>query len=214
MQKPILATNIDGFLINHSAFIEPHRIWFDRAVLLTKDPSLSEWKGRDNYFIGVNKAMDKIMPTASKEEKTKQARKWYQEDVIYYIQIHPEVVNEKLKEIMIGLKKKFRLALITTNTKEYIKKILDSANLSGVYEIIHASSSEEEPDKEQLFQDFKQKYGEPKYYIASRSKEAFEACSKLGTLCIYFAPDEIDPEIRHTATRTVTKLSELPKALN
>ena len=69
MEKPILATNIDGFLIEHSAFIEPHRIWFDRAILLTKDDSLKKWKGHPEYFKGVNEAMKKIMPDASKEER-------------------------------------------------------------------------------------------------------------------------------------------------
>lgn len=211
MVNPILATNIDGFLIDHKAFIEPHRVWFDRAILLTKDSTLSEWKGKENYFIGVNKAMEKIMPSASKEEKTRQARKWYQEDVIYYIKIHPEVVNKKLKNKLIKLKEKFRLALITTNTQEYIGKILEAANLEGVYEIIFASSSEEEPSKTKLFQEFKQKYGEPKYYLASRSKEAFEECTKMGSICIYFAQDGIDPKIKEIANKTITKISELSK---
>ncbi len=74
MEKPILATNIDGFLIKHEAFIEPHRVWFDRAILLTKDSSLNQWKGHPEYFKGVNLAMEKIMPTASKEKRTSQAR--------------------------------------------------------------------------------------------------------------------------------------------
>ena len=102
--KPILATNIDGFLIDHSAFIEPHRIWFDRAILLTKDDSLKKWKGHSEYFKGVNEAMEKILPESSKEERTQQASKWYQEDVIHYISIHPEVVNKKLAQALKNLK--------------------------------------------------------------------------------------------------------------
>jgi len=209
MEKPILATNIDGFLVNHSAFIEPHRIWFDRAILLTKDESLKKWKGHSNYFIGVNEAMKKIMPDSSKEEQTAQARKWYQEDVIHYLEIHPETINRKLADSLKKLKKKFKLALITTNTKEYISQILKAANLTGIYDIIHASSSEEEPDKQRLFNEFKKKYGEPKYYIASRSKEAFEECKKIGSLCIYFAPDETDPEMKAIASKTITSYHEL-----
>jgi hypothetical protein len=75
MGKPILATNIDGLLIRHEAFIEPHKAWFDRAIKKTGDKSLGEWKGRTDYFLGVDKAMEKLMPKASKEERTEQARK-------------------------------------------------------------------------------------------------------------------------------------------
>ena len=209
MEKPILATNIDGFLINHSAFIEPHRIWFDRIILLTKDESFNKWKGHPEYFKGVNQAMKKVLPDASKKQRTTQARKWYQEDVIHYIKLHHEVVNVKLKRILMKLKNKFKLALITTNTKEHIKEILKVTNLENLYEIIHASSSEEEPNKAKVFEEFKQKYGTPKYYIASRSKEAFEECVKIGALCIYFAPEEINPEIKTIANKTITKPKEI-----
>ena len=209
MEKPILATNIDGFLIDHSAFIEPHRIWFDRAILLTKDESLKKWKGHPEYFKGVNEAMEKILPEASKEQRTAQARKWYQEDVIYYISIHPEVIKKNLIESLKKLKQKFTLALITSNTEEYIDKILEVSNLKGIYDIMHASKSEEEPSKQRLFQGFKEKYGEPKYYIASRSKEAVEECKKIGSICIYFAPNEINPEIKSIASKTITSQTEL-----
>jgi phosphoglycolate phosphatase-like HAD superfamily hydrolase len=213
MEKPILATNIDGFLINHEAFIEPHRIWFDRAILLTKDNSFKKWKGNPEYFKGVNQAMEKILPEASKEQRTQKAREWYQEDVAHYISIHPEVVNKKLEEILKKLKQRFTLALITTNTEEYINKILENAGLKGIYDIIHASKTKEEPSKEKTFKEFKEKYGEPKYYIASRSKEAFEQCKSLGTVCIYLAPDEINPEIKNVANKTITEYSELEESL-
>jgi len=207
--KPILATNIDGFLIDHSAFIEPHKIWFDRAILLTKDDSLSEWKGHKDYFKGVNIAMEKILPNASKEQRTSKARTWYQEDVIHYIKIHPEMVNYQMAETLKKLKEKFTLALITTNTKEYIQEILKTAHLEDIYDLIHASSSEEEPDKAKIFEEFKTKYKEPKYYVASRSKETFEACSKIGTICIYFTLDKIDSEMQKAASKTLTRFREL-----
>ncbi len=211
MEKPILATNIDGFLIDHSAFIEPHKIWFDRIILLTKNKSFEKWKGHPQYFTGVNEAMKRIMPNASKEERTRKAREWYQEDVIYYIKLHPEMVNRKLVELLKRLKNKFTLALITTNTKEYISQILKAANLEKIYDIVYASFSEEEPSKQKVFSEFKKRYGQPMYYIASRSKEGFEECRRIGSVCVYFAPDEINPEIKAIADKTLTKLSQLEK---
>ncbi len=75
MEKPILTTNIDGLLLDNDVFIEPHRDWFKRAIEKTGDKSLKEWIGKENYFLGVNKAMQQIMPKSSKEEQTNQARK-------------------------------------------------------------------------------------------------------------------------------------------
>jgi len=209
MEKPILATNIDGFLVDHSAFIEPHRIWFDRVILLTKDNSFKKWKGHAEYFKGVNEAMEKIMPDASKEEQTKKAREWYQEDVIHYISIHPEVVNRELTESLKKLKSRFTLALITTNAKDYIEKIIKIAGLEGIYDIIFASSLEEEPSKAKIAKDFEKKYGKPKYYVGSRSKEAFEEFPKIGTMCIYFAPHEINQELKAIAYKTITNPKEI-----
>lgn len=209
MEKPILATNLDGFLINHEAFIEPHRIWFDRASLLTKDDSFQKWKGHKEYFKGVNEAMEKIMPDVSKEERTKQARKWYQEDVVHYIKLHPEMVNHDLKKSLERLKQKFTLALITTNTGEYVNDILEAANLKGLYDIIYTSNLEEEPGKRQIVEEFKEKYGNPKYYVASKSNEAFEEFPKIGTMCVYFAPNEINQEEKNLADKTITSTESL-----
>lgn len=85
MEKPILTTNIDGLLLEHDIFFEPHKDWFKRAIEKTRDNSLEKWIGKEDYFLGVNEAMKKIMPDSSKEEQTAQARKWYQKDVINYI---------------------------------------------------------------------------------------------------------------------------------
>lgn len=175
MEKPILATNLDGFLIEHSAFIEPHKAWFDRAITKTGDESLEKWKGVKDYFVGVNEVMEKIMPDASKEERTKQARIWYQEDVVNYIKENPEVVNRSLVESLKKLKEKFTLALITTNAHEYVDKILEVAGLNEVYDIVFASSAEEEPSKEKIFQEFKNKYGGPKYYVSNNVDEKLKS---------------------------------------
>jgi len=132
MTKEILATNIDGFSIKHQAFVKPHKAWFDRVITLTKDKSLAKWKNREDYFKGVNIAMKKILPKASKEKRTAQARQWYQKDVLNYIKSHPNIVYRKPVKILKKLKLKYTLALITTNTKEYIQKILKTAKLEGI----------------------------------------------------------------------------------
>lgn len=209
MEKPILATNIDGLLIKHEAFIEPHKAWFDRAIKLTGDKSLEQWKNKKDYFKGVDIAMAKIMPEANDEERTIQARKWYQEDVVNYIKTHPDLIYKKAIEVLEKAKLRFTLALVTINTQEYISQILEAAEISDLYNIIYAIPASEKPNKASLFKNFVQEYGEPKYYIAARSKEAFEECLKLGTLCVYACWDELDPEIEKMACEKAKTSQEL-----
>lgn len=168
MAKPILATNLDDLLIKHEAFIEPHKAWFDRAIKKTGNKKLGKWKGKKDYFLGVNEAMDSIMPDATREEKTLQARTWYQEDVIRYIQAHPDCVNQHTAERLKQLKIRYRLILMTSNTERYIDKILSSAGLIGLYDAIIASETEQEPKKAELIEMLLEKYGKPKYYLTGK----------------------------------------------
>lgn len=167
-EKPILVTNIDDLLIDHSAFTEPHKYWFERAISKTKDSSFKKWIGREDYFLGVNEAMDKLLPNASKEEKTAQARRWYQEDVIKYISIHPEVIKKDIAKKLFSIKEKYKIILLTTNTKDYTYNILKISKLEKIYDDIIASNTEEEPNKEILLERLIKKYGKPKYYLTGK----------------------------------------------
>lgn len=169
--KLIIATNIDGLLIENKAFTEPHKTWFERAIKKTKDNSLKKWIGREDYFIGVNEAMEKLMPSASKEERTYQARKWYQQDVVKYIKSHSEVIKKDTAKRLMLLKEKYRLILVTSNTKDYINKILKTSNLEGIYDTIIASKTEQEPDKEELIGELIKKYGKPEYYLTGKPED-------------------------------------------
>jgi len=168
MEKPIIATNIDNLLLEHKVFFEPHKDWFERAIKKAKDESLRKWIGKDNYFLGVNEAMKKIMPNASKEKQTAQARKWYQEDVIQYIKKHPKTIKKNVAEKLKSLKEKYKIILITTNSQDYINEILKVSNLKNIYDEIIASKTEKEPDKEELIKDLLNKYGKPKYYLTGK----------------------------------------------
>ncbi len=185
MEKPIITTNIDGLTIDHSAFIEPHKYWFERAINKTKDNSLKRWIGKEDYFLGVNEAMKKILPNATKEERTSQARKWYQEDVIKYISIHPEVVKKDITKRLLSLKDKYKLILLTTNTKDYIYDLLKVSKLENIYDKIIASETEEEPDKKILLDKLIKKYGKPAYYLTGKIEKINSHFQELGIKVIY-----------------------------
>jgi len=186
MEKPLIFTNLDGLLIKHEAFIEPHKAWFDRAIKKTGDKSLENWKGKEDYFKGVNIAMEKIMPKASSEQRIFQARKWYQEDVVNYIRENPDVTIQKNVRKIRSLKQKYKLILITTNTKDYIDKILQVSGLQDIYDIIIASKTEEEPDKKNLITETIKKYGKSRYYLTGKEDlKVVEQFKKLGVKVIH-----------------------------
>lgn len=184
-EKPILATNIDGLLIDHSAFTEPHKYWFERAIKKTKDNSLKKWIGKENYFLGVNEAMEKIFPNASKEKRTRIAREWYQEDVIKYIKNNQEVIKKDVAKKLVSIKDRYKLILLTTNTKDYINKILNVSKLENIYDGIVASKLEEEPDKEKLINELIKEYGKPMYYLTGKLERINAHFKELGINVIY-----------------------------
>ena len=170
MKKPIIATNLDDLLIKHEAFVEPHKKVWATLIKKTKNKSLAKWIGKPDYFVGVNLAMDKLMPKATREKKTLQVRGWYQEAVIKYIQDNPSCVNKHIAERLKQLKTKYTLALITTNTQNHIDRILKVAGLTRLYDVIIASDTEQEPKKSELIQELISKYGKPKYYLTNKDE--------------------------------------------
>jgi phosphoglycolate phosphatase-like HAD superfamily hydrolase len=182
MEKPIIFTNLDGLLIKHEAFIKPHKAWFHRAIKKTGDKSLRNWIGKPDYFKGVNIAMEKIMPNSSQEKKTLQARKWYQKDIIEYIRKNPKVIIKKNVKILKNLREKYKLILVTTNTKKYINKIIKVSKLQNIYDVIIASKTEKEPNKKDLIKEAIKNHGKPKYYITG--KENYETINYLKKLKI------------------------------
>jgi len=174
MEKPIIATNIDGFLIKHRAFVEPHKAVWQVLIEKTGNPDLAKWIGKKDYFIGVNLAMDAIMPQATREEKTLQVRKWYQEAVVDYIQKNPDsIFKSRIKQLK-KIKEKYTLALITTNTVDYITKILEAGKLQGIYHMVLASETEKEPKKQELIDLFIKIYGKPSYYLTGKPEKEIE----------------------------------------
>jgi len=168
--RPILSTNLDDLLIKHEAFSKPHESVWQTLIKKTCDESLKKWIGKPDYFIGVNLAMDKLMPKATREEKTLQVRSWYQEAVVDYIETHPECVNWDVADRLRELKTKYRLILLTTNTQKYITKILKAAGLANLYDAVVASQTDAEPKKSEILDELISEYGKPRYYLSGKQE--------------------------------------------
>lgn len=172
MEKELLVTNIDGLLLSHDVFYKPHEAWFRRAIEKTGDGSLEDWIGKENYFLGVHEAMEKIMPEGSEGERTLQARKWYHEDTVNYIKNHPEEIKKDIANKLISLKDKYKLILMTTSSEDYVSEILKVSGLENIYDGIVASKTNSEPKKEELLGDLLGRYGKPKYYLTGKINES------------------------------------------
>ena len=191
MTRPILVTNLDDLLIKHEAFMEPHKKVWKTLIKKTGDKDLAKWIGAKDYFIGVNLAMDKIMPKATREAKTLQVRTWYQEGVVRYIQDNPDCVNRHIADRLRQLKTKYLLILMTSNTEAYIDRILSSAGLTGLYDAIVASETEQEPKKADLIEALLAKHGKPKYYLTGKDDSETNEIFKKKEVKI-ITKDEID----------------------
>jgi hypothetical protein len=111
------------------------------------------------------------------------------------------------------LKERFKLALVTTNAKEYIGKILEASGAKGLYDIISAIPVNEEPNHQKLTEKFVKENGKPAFYLAARSKDAIHSFSKLKVKCIYASWDGFDEEIAKLVSRTIRNPSELEASL-
>jgi len=183
--KPIIATTLSGLFIKTTPWKEAHKKWFEQIIKETGDDSFRQWINREDYFEGVNLAMTRIMPDASKEERTKEARKRFMQAVVGCIKENKGPVNKDVADFFISLKEKYSLALITTNTKDFINKILDMTKLSNLFDIIEASESSEEDDKAAVFERFIKKYGKPLIYIGGDRKDSYDFCKQRNILCAF-----------------------------
>jgi hypothetical protein len=130
----------------------------------------------------------------SEEKRTAKARETFFDSVCEYVARNPQLVNSQVAEYFRTLKSKYRIALITTNTKKAIGKILSSAGLEDIFDIIESSKLEEKDDKFAVFDRFVEKHGKPLVYIGGGRKDSFDYCDIMKIKCI-FANFEKDDEI-------------------
>lgn len=183
--RPIIATNICGLFLKSSPWKDAHKQWIDNIVKETGDDSFKQWLFRTDYFEGVNLAMSKLMPDATKEERVREARKRYMELVIENIKQNKEkIVNNDIVEYFKSLKEKYKIALITTNTEEFIHKILSIAGLKDLFDIVEACKMEEEDDKVKVFERFVKDHGRPAIFFGSTRQKIYDYCRKNNIKCV------------------------------
>ena len=211
MEKPILATTLSGLFIKKEAWDKAHAVWYEDAAKKLNDKSILKWVGKQDYFKGVDDVMQRLYPDLNKEQKTIKARQMFFDSVIKYIKQNPDVRNNKTIDYFSSLKSEYRLALITTNTKQALENILSATKLSDLFDIIEASEESEKDDKIIVFDRFFKKYKKPVIYIGGSRKDSFDYCKNKGIKEL-FVNFEGEEEIK--GTESVHTLEELKQKIN
>jgi FMN phosphatase YigB (HAD superfamily) len=176
MQK-ILAIDFDGALLKHRAFKKAHLKWFKVMGVLLNDPSVNKYANLENYFEKVHVVMKRYLGEVSHEVRVKFARVIYSMSLIAEVQ-QKDVVTSFVKYLK-TLKKRYKLALITTAPEDSVEPMLEKLKLNKLFDIIYKSPIDRHPDKKQLFKEFIKKYSKPLFYIGNGDKDILN-CKKAG----------------------------------
>jgi phosphoglycolate phosphatase-like HAD superfamily hydrolase len=210
MEKPIIATTLSGLFIKKEAWDKAHTVWYENAAKKLNDKSILKWIGRQDYFKGVDEIMQKLYPNLNEPQKTIKARQIFFDSVIKYIQQNPKIRNTQIIDYFYSLKSEYRLALITTNTKQVLEKILSVTKLSDLFNIIEYSKESEKDNKIIVFDRFIKKYKNPVIYIGGSRKDSFDYC-KDKSIKGLFANFEGEEEIK--GIESVHNLKELKQKI-
>lgn len=175
--KPILAIDFDGALLKHRPFQQAHIKWFKVMSVLLKDPSINKYAELEDYFGKVHEVMERYLGKVNHDVRVRFARIMYAMATVAEVQ-KKDLVKE-FAAYLKTLKKKYKLALVTSAPEDAVEPILEKLGISGLFDFLYKSPMHRHPDKKQLFKEFIAKYGKPMYYIGS-GDEDIKNCKEIG----------------------------------
>jgi len=175
--KPIIATDLAGSLLKNEVVKKAHEQWFEIMDFLLNDNTVRELAGKPDFFKYVDVIMERFtgLKAANSEEKkliNLFARNLFQ--MCYLSAVDQNSYHKDYADFLKSLKTKYQLFLITTTPENIIEAVLNKIGCSFFDKIV-TNKIYEEPDKEMLFRNLKEK---PLFYI-SESDQHFKTCKKL-----------------------------------
>jgi len=208
MEKPIIATTLSGLFVSSKPWKKAHELWFAERAKELKDLAIKEYAFKENYFQYVDIVMARLKPGLSEKERTTLARSLFFDSVLQYIKKHPEAVRKDVADYFRGMKRKYRLALLTTNEQHTLNLMLPLLGVEDLFDIVESSFAEEKDDKKLVFDRFLEKYGKPMVYIGRDKKETYEYCKKKGMAVIFTNFEEADEIPGVESVHTLEELKE------
>jgi len=180
-KKPIIAVDFNGALLKSRPFDEAHKNWFYLMSVLLKDNSIREYAGLENYFEKVNEVMKRYLGEVEEETRITFARNLFSMTTI--AEVRKDDLIKDFADYLENIKKKYRLALITSAPENSVEPILKKLGCSNLFDILYKSPIGKHPDKMRLFEEFIREYEKPVYYIGAGDKDIL-GCKKLGIITI------------------------------
>jgi len=176
-EKPIIAVDFDGALLQSRPFDESHKRWFHIISILLKDDSINEYAGLDNYFDKVHEVMERYLGNVDHETRVKFARNLFSMATI--AEVTKDDLVEDFADYLRNLKDRYQLALITSAPEASVEPILQKMECSDLFDIFYKSPMEKHPNKREMFEEFVNEYGKPIFYIGNGDKDII-SCKELG----------------------------------
>ena len=175
--KPIIAVDFDGALLKSRPFDEAHKRWFYVMSVMLKDDSVNKYARLEDYFNKVHEVMRRYLGDVDHETRVKFARNLFSMTTI--AEVRKEDLVEDFARYLRRLKKKYRLALITSAPEASVEPILGKVGCSDLFDILYKSPMGKHPNKRELFEEFIKEYGKPKFYVGNGDKD-ITSCKELG----------------------------------
>lgn len=176
-KKPLIAVDFNGALLRPRPFDEAHKKWFHVMSLLLKDKSVNEYAGLENYFDKVHEVMKRYLGNVESETRVMFARNLFSMATI--AEVKKGDLIKDFADYLREVKKKYRLALITSAPEASVEPILQKIGCSDLFDILYKSPMGKHPNKKELFEEFVKEYGKPEYYIGKGDKDIV-SCRELG----------------------------------
>jgi len=183
LKKRIIGFDFDGSIIRSTASEEAHYEWFKVMSVLLRDSKVKKLAGKKDYFPDVFRLMEKYtgLKKANSSEKEiliKIARNLYQLAMLGPANKHKKkLLFKDVAKLILNLKKKYNIALITTVPGDIVLPMLRLINFEK-FDITHTTPITEKPSKLNALKRFSRIHGKPILYIGD-TKEDAEACKKL-----------------------------------
>lgn len=184
MVKPILGIDFGGTLISNKASDLAHYEWFKIMSIMLNDPKIKELAGKEDYFSDVIEIMEKYTGLKADTQENKEILGRWGRSLFSFMSIGSanklgkDILFKDFAEYLKELKKRFELALISTQPQDSVKPMLASIDLEDFFDYIYESGFYEKPDKFIVLKRFISENGKPLLYIGN-SKDDVHACQKL-----------------------------------
>lgn len=198
IKKKIIAFDFDGSIIRSIASREAHFEWFDIMSHLLRDERIKELAGKKDYFPDVYRLMEHYTGLVHKDDfdrkvMTKMARNLYQLAFLGVANQHKDILLFRdIAELILQLKKKFTIALITTTPEDIVLPIMHLVDFEE-FDIIQTTPITEKPSKLVALKRFVKDYGKPLIYVGN-SIDDINACKELKIKSVLASWGDYDKE--------------------